>query len=150
MCLRKKKDIRFNDARSFKVNPEENLVKYPSNFIRTSKYTLGDFFPRTLLQQFYKYANIYFLMIGMIKYKSNFAEYPYNISFEPGYCDCASGFRFVCFYGSGRLRRPVETQTGHDSESEKGRKTSFHFEPARRGGMDQHYSGRYSAHQKRL
>jgi len=49
MCLRKKKDIRFNDARSFKVNPEENLIKYPSNFIRTSKYTLGDFFPRTLL-----------------------------------------------------------------------------------------------------
>ena len=41
--------------------------RYPSNFIRTSKYTLITFLPKSILLQFEKYANIYFLITAILQ-----------------------------------------------------------------------------------
>lgn len=41
--------------------------KFPSNFIKTSKYTLMTFFPVAILLQFRRYANIYFLIIAILQ-----------------------------------------------------------------------------------
>nr|AHM92900.1 miltefosine transporter [Leishmania amazonensis] len=44
-------------------NPEANAqFKYPSNFIRTSKYSLISFLPLSLLYEFRKVSNLYFLI----------------------------------------------------------------------------------------
>ena len=48
MCI-KRKNLRFNDQRSFKIDPILNKITYPENFIKTSKYNIIDFFPMTLL-----------------------------------------------------------------------------------------------------
>ena len=39
---------------------------YPSNFIKTSKYTIYDFWIKATFIQFYRYANIYFLVIAIL------------------------------------------------------------------------------------
>jgi len=41
--------------------------KFPSNFIRTSKYTWLTFFPSACLLQFRRYANIYFLLTAILQ-----------------------------------------------------------------------------------
>ena len=59
-----------NDARQFKLSlkPEQLLTKsFPSNYISTSKYTLITFLPKSLLLQFKRYANIYFLVIAILQ-----------------------------------------------------------------------------------
>ncbi|OIW30341.1 phospholipid-translocating P-type ATPase [Coniochaeta ligniaria NRRL 30616] len=40
---------------------------YVSNFIRSSRYTVWDFFPKQLFFQFSKLANFYFLLIGIMQ-----------------------------------------------------------------------------------
>lgn len=60
----------FNTARKFKLSlkPEElNTKVFPSNYISTSKYSLITFFPKSLLLQFKRYANIYFLIIAILQ-----------------------------------------------------------------------------------
>lgn len=41
--------------------------KYPNNFVKTSKYTWYNFLPKSLILQFMRYANIYFLMIMILQ-----------------------------------------------------------------------------------
>lgn len=41
--------------------------KYPSNLIKTSKYTLWNFLPKNLFEQFRRLANFYFLIIAIIQ-----------------------------------------------------------------------------------
>ncbi|EGR33523.1 phospholipid-translocating p-type flippase family protein, putative [Ichthyophthirius multifiliis] len=45
----------------------ENNLKYPSNQIRTSRYTIISFLPLNLFEQFSKLANIYFLVMGFLQ-----------------------------------------------------------------------------------
>jgi hypothetical protein len=52
MYWRKNKNIRYDKQRYFDIGDEKNKIKYPSNKIKTSKYTLIDFFPKTLFQEF--------------------------------------------------------------------------------------------------
>jgi len=40
---------------------------FPTNFVRTAKYNALDFFPKALLLQFKRYANIYFLIIAVLQ-----------------------------------------------------------------------------------
>ena len=49
--------------------PKKNKLKfhYPNNTIITSKYTWYNFFPLTLILQFKRYANIYFLITMVIQ-----------------------------------------------------------------------------------
>ena len=55
-------------VRSFSMgNSIENSVIYESNYISTTKYTLYNFLPLSLLGQFKRYANIYFLAMAVLQ-----------------------------------------------------------------------------------
>lgn len=41
--------------------------KFPSNFIKTSKYNVITFLPKSLMLQFQKYANWYFLFTAILQ-----------------------------------------------------------------------------------
>lgn len=61
-----------SEAKSIKIyinNSELNKKKYKTNnnFIRTSKYTWYDFLPLSILYQFKRIANVYFLLIAIIQ-----------------------------------------------------------------------------------
>jgi hypothetical protein len=47
-------------------NSAVNKDAYISNYISTSKYTALSFFPKALMLQFKRYANIYFLMMAIL------------------------------------------------------------------------------------
>lgn len=53
-------------TRDFK-SPRIKDKTFPSNFIKTSKYNIITFLPLSLLGQFRRYANIYFLFIAIIQ-----------------------------------------------------------------------------------
>jgi magnesium-transporting ATPase (P-type) len=58
------------DTRHIYINNQEKNKKkydYQDNFIKTSKYNVLNFLPKALLSQFKRYANIYFLFIGIIQ-----------------------------------------------------------------------------------
>ncbi|KAF4998265.1 hypothetical protein FGRMN_3314 [Fusarium graminum] len=75
--LRQKPLQPLPDGRHIPLNPTEQnaggLVDeragkpYPSNFIRSSRYTIYDFVPKQLLFQFSKLGNFYFLVVGTIQ-----------------------------------------------------------------------------------
>jgi magnesium-transporting ATPase (P-type) len=58
------------DGRTFYINnSQKNKEKYNyvNNYVKTSKYTWYDFLPKSLLLQFSRTANIYFLLIMIIQ-----------------------------------------------------------------------------------
>ena len=46
---------------------DENKGMYPTNYVRTTKYTALNFLPSALFNQFRKYANIYFLLSAILQ-----------------------------------------------------------------------------------
>ena len=57
-------------------NPNKNFLelKYKDNTINTTKYNIITFLPKSLLLQFMRFANIYFLIITIINYTINNTE----------------------------------------------------------------------------
>ncbi|KAF6176424.1 hypothetical protein GIB67_005322 [Kingdonia uniflora] len=47
---------------------EAGLLKYSGNYVRTTKYTLANFFPKSLFEQFRRVANVYFLITGCLAF----------------------------------------------------------------------------------
>jgi phospholipid-translocating P-type ATPase (flippase) len=48
--------------------PQQNLpFKFPSNYVRTTKYSIWSFLPLAILFQFRRFANLYFLMIAVLQ-----------------------------------------------------------------------------------
>ncbi|MCO5593987.1 hypothetical protein L7F22_048006 [Adiantum nelumboides] len=45
---------------------DEHPVRYPSNWVSTTKYNLLTFFPKALYEQFRRIANIYFLLAAAL------------------------------------------------------------------------------------
>uniref|UniRef100_A0AC35GRY5 P-type ATPase N-terminal domain-containing protein n=1 Tax=Panagrolaimus sp. PS1159 TaxID=55785 RepID=A0AC35GRY5_9BILA len=54
-------------SRHIKVNTEQQTKKFCSNEISTCKYNAISFLPRFLLEQFRRYANIFFLVIALLQ-----------------------------------------------------------------------------------
>eukprot|EP00743_Colponemidia_sp_Colp-15_P004618 GILK01004978.1.p1 GENE.GILK01004978.1~~GILK01004978.1.p1 ORF type:complete len:825 (-),score=177.01 GILK01004978.1:1009-3483(-) len=56
-------------SRTIYVNdPEKNLPsRFPTNFVRTSKYTIVSYIPKSLLIQFRRVANFYFLATAILQ-----------------------------------------------------------------------------------
>ncbi|XP_015268247.1 PREDICTED: probable phospholipid-transporting ATPase VD [Gekko japonicus] len=52
----------------FKEEYEKVSKHYKSNKIRTTKYTLWNFIPRNLFEQFHRVANLYFLFIAVLNW----------------------------------------------------------------------------------
>ena len=59
------------------MKPKEQLMK--SNFVRTTKYTLISWAPLSLLFQFKRAANIYFLIISILTCMSFSPKSPYSM-----------------------------------------------------------------------
>ena len=62
-------DIKAREDTSFRelrMGPWEIIMPYLSNKIRTSKYTVATWAPKSLLWQFRRAANIYFLIISIL------------------------------------------------------------------------------------
>ena len=51
---------------------DEEQVVYPDNLVKTSKYTIWNFLPRNLYEQFRRVASFYFLCIGIISVIAEF------------------------------------------------------------------------------
>ena len=54
-------------VRTSPLTDERSGKPYISNFIRSSRYTVWDFFPKQLIFQFMKLANFYFLIISILQ-----------------------------------------------------------------------------------
>lgn len=46
--------------------PESSDDDYCDNYVRTTKYTLPSFLPKSLFEQFRRVANFYFLVVGIL------------------------------------------------------------------------------------
>lgn len=55
------------------VEPPTN--KYKTNRIHTSKYTWITFLPKNLFEQFYRFANLYFLFIQILNWLPGIFRY---------------------------------------------------------------------------
>lgn len=53
-----------NEPESF----EAGIRKYGGNYVRTTKYTLATFLPKSLFEQFRRVANFYFLVAGTLAF----------------------------------------------------------------------------------
>lgn len=60
----------------------QHLAQYPKNIIVSSRYTLLNFFPKSLLEQFRRLANVYFLVLGIIAATGAYTNY-YETAIEP-------------------------------------------------------------------
>ncbi|KAF7806313.1 putative phospholipid-transporting ATPase 9 [Senna tora] len=47
---------------------EANLINYGDNYVRTTKYTLASFLPKSLYEQFRRVANFYFLVCAILSF----------------------------------------------------------------------------------
>lgn len=47
---------------------ESSIRNYPDNYVRTTKYTLASFVPKSLFEQFRRVANFYFLVVGILAF----------------------------------------------------------------------------------
>ena len=82
MSLRKKTEstrhIKFNDT-------QESDLSSLSNSISTTKYNFLTFLPRYLYEQFRKYWNVYFLMIGLMQQIPDVSPTGRWVNFESGF-----------------------------------------------------------------
>jgi len=53
-----------NEPESF----DASIHSYPDNYVRTTKYTLATFIPKSLFEQFRRVANFYFLVTGILSF----------------------------------------------------------------------------------
>ncbi|KAJ8445395.1 hypothetical protein Cgig2_010753 [Carnegiea gigantea] len=47
---------------------DTSIHNYPDNYVRTTKYTLATFFPKSLFEQFRRVANFFFLVTGIVSF----------------------------------------------------------------------------------
>ena len=46
----------------------QKVLNYGNNYVRSTKYTLASFFPKSLFEQFRRAANIYFLITAILSF----------------------------------------------------------------------------------
>ncbi|XP_078087852.1 LOW QUALITY PROTEIN: phospholipid-transporting ATPase VB [Mustelus asterias] len=62
----------------------ERLMKdYVSNKIRTTKYTFINFLPKNIFEQFYRFANIYFLLLALLNWVPSIGVFHKEITMLP-------------------------------------------------------------------
>lgn len=47
---------------------EAQIRNYGNNYVRTAKYTIATFLPKSLFEQFRRVANFYFLVVGILAF----------------------------------------------------------------------------------
>ncbi|CAI9763197.1 unnamed protein product [Fraxinus pennsylvanica] len=63
-------------------NPKQLQLKYSSNYVSTTKYTVLTFVPKSLFEQFRRVANIYFLLAALLSF-SPMAPYSASSTLVP-------------------------------------------------------------------
>lgn len=58
--------MKFHEDNTTETSGSHEPIKYPSNVVKTSRFTFLNFLPIALLEQFRRLANIYFLVIGTL------------------------------------------------------------------------------------
>lgn len=56
----------MQDQRRIVINRRDLNILFPLNAVKTSKYNLLNFFPKAILLQFMRIANIYFLVTAVL------------------------------------------------------------------------------------
>jgi len=54
------------EFRTINLNKEQ-VQKFASNHVTTAKYNILSFLPKFLFEQFRRYANVFFLIIGLLQ-----------------------------------------------------------------------------------
>ncbi|CAD8148969.1 unnamed protein product [Paramecium pentaurelia] len=96
--------------RIFTINAsgKANNEVFPTNFIKTSKYNIVTFLPLSLLGQFRRYANIYFLFIAIIQ------SFPIISPLNP----ISAIAPLVFVLGLSMIREAMEDISRHKSDNE--------------------------------
>ncbi|CAD8136462.1 unnamed protein product [Paramecium pentaurelia] len=101
---------KYNKERIFTINSfgKTESEVYPTNFIKTSKYNIVTFLPLSLLGQFRRYANIYFLFIAIIQ------SFPIISPLNP----ISAIAPLVFVLGLSMIREAMEDISRHKSDNE--------------------------------
>ncbi|XP_038651908.1 probable phospholipid-transporting ATPase VB isoform X1 [Scyliorhinus canicula] len=75
--------IIFPNNRKFAKDSERLMKDYMSNKIRTTKYTLINFLPKNIFEQFYRFANIYFLFLALLNWFPSIGVFHKEITMLP-------------------------------------------------------------------
>ncbi|SJK97928.1 probable P-type ATPase (amino-phospholipid-translocase) [Armillaria ostoyae] len=91
-----KKEKQLTGERIVALNNSAANVEFSSNFVSTSKYNLATFLPKFLLEQFSKYANMFFLFTACIQQIPDVSPTnPYTTIVPLGVVLLASAFKEV-------------------------------------------------------
>ncbi|CAK90837.1 unnamed protein product (macronuclear) [Paramecium tetraurelia] len=101
---------KYNKERIFTINATGRAANevFPTNFIKTSKYNIVTFLPLSLLGQFRRYANIYFLFIAIIQ------SFPIISPLNP----ISAIAPLVFVLGLSMIREAMEDISRHKSDNE--------------------------------
>ncbi|CAK55960.1 unnamed protein product (macronuclear) [Paramecium tetraurelia] len=101
---------KYNKERIFPINATGKVESevFPTNFIKTSKYNIVTFLPLSLLGQFRRYANIYFLFIAIIQ------SFPIISPLNP----ISAIAPLVFVLGLSMIREAMEDISRHKSDNE--------------------------------
>ena len=107
--------IRFVYSAKFTDDRTQNI--FPSNFVRTSKYTMVNFLPHSLLAQFKRFANVYFLIITVL------SAIPTISPFNP--ISAILPFAFILLVSM--IREGIEDYGRHKSDKEMNQATCLKY-----------------------
>jgi hypothetical protein len=71
-----------NNSGTAAIQGDAHAIHYPVNVIVSSRYTAYNFLPKSLLEQFRRLANVYFLVIGIIAVAGEYSS-AYDTAVQP-------------------------------------------------------------------
>lgn len=80
-----------NNSGTAAIQGDAHTIHYPVNVIVSSRYTAYNFLPKSLLEQFRRLANVYFLVIGMIAVAGEYSS-AYDTAVQPQGMYCKREF----------------------------------------------------------
>ena len=103
------KQVEYTQREFYFGNHDLNFsFNFQKNFIRTARYNVLDFFPKALILQFKRYANIYFLIIAVLQ----------SISIISPLNPFSAVAPFLFVLGLSMVREGLEDLTRHRSDRE--------------------------------
>lgn len=70
-------------TKQLEIKHEKSLKRNLSNVVKTTKYTVWNFLPKNLFEQFHRFANIYFLAIAILNWVPAIKAFAKEITMIP-------------------------------------------------------------------
>lgn len=70
-------------TKQLEIKHEKSLKRNLSNVVETTKYTIWNFLPKNLFEQFHRFANIYFLAIAILNWVPAIKAFAKEITMIP-------------------------------------------------------------------